>query len=165
MPYNIRTDKYIHDIKYKWYITSDAKDNEFKPLVDNISNSNQSCFIDGSAGVGKSTLINMIKQNIRDINKEEDEESEKEETVTIMRIKQQYEAIKNKMLTTTERLKTKLSKTRKEEAEQRIKFFMKSWRNYRKNCHNKKQQRLKQIILNHMYHLHQQTSRHLLLME
>ena len=40
-----------------------------------------------------------------------------------MRIKQQYEAIKNKMFTTTERLKTELSKTRKEEAEQRIKKY------------------------------------------
>ena len=63
----------------------------------------------------------MIKQKITVMNNEEEqnEESEKEESVTIMRIKQQYDSIKNKILTTTERLKNKLSKTRKEEAEQR----------------------------------------------
>ena len=46
-----------------------------------------------------------------------------------MRIKQQYESVNKKILTTTERLKTKLSKTRKEEVEQRIKKKMKSWKN------------------------------------
>ena len=127
MPYNIRTDKYIHDIKYKWNITSDVKDNEFKPLVDNILNSNQSCFIDGPAGEGKSTLKNMIKQKIRDMNNEEEQndESEKEERVTIMRIKQQYESIKNKILT-TERLKTKLSNTRRKKQNKELKNIIKS---------------------------------------
>ena len=37
-----------------------------------------------------------------------------------MKIKQEYEIIKTKSLATTERLKTKLSKTRKQEAEERI---------------------------------------------
>ena len=51
---------------------------------------------------------------------------EKEDSVSIMRIKQQYESIQKKILTTNERSKIKLSKTRKEETDQRIKNIMKS---------------------------------------
>ena len=37
-------------LNIKWNITPDVEDNEFKPLVDNILNFNQSGFIDGPAG-------------------------------------------------------------------------------------------------------------------
>jgi ABC-type lipoprotein export system ATPase subunit len=66
MSYNVRTDKYIHDIKYNWKITPDVDDNDFKPLVNKMIDSNESYFFMGAAGCGKSTLINILKQNIRE---------------------------------------------------------------------------------------------------
>ena len=60
MSNNIRTDKYIHDIKYNWNITPDIDDNNFKPLVNKIIDFNESYFITGPGGAGKSTLINML---------------------------------------------------------------------------------------------------------
>ena len=41
MPNNIITDKYIHDIKYNWNIIPDVDDNNFKPLVNKIIDSNE----------------------------------------------------------------------------------------------------------------------------
>jgi deoxyadenosine/deoxycytidine kinase len=65
MPNNIRKDLYTHDIKYNWNITPDVDDNNFEPLVNKIIDSNESYFITGPGGAGKSTLINMLKQRIR----------------------------------------------------------------------------------------------------
>jgi putative ribosome biogenesis GTPase RsgA len=62
MPNNIRKDLYTHDIKYNWNITPDVNDDNFEPLVNKIIDSNQSYFITGPGGAGKSTLINMLKQ-------------------------------------------------------------------------------------------------------
>jgi energy-coupling factor transporter ATP-binding protein EcfA2 len=66
MSNNFRTDKYIHGIKYNWNITPNVEDNNFEPLVTKIIDSNESYFITGAAGCGKSTLINMLKQSIKD---------------------------------------------------------------------------------------------------
>ena len=81
-----------------------------------------------------------------------------------MKIKQQYEAIKNKMLTITERLKTKLSKTRKEEAEQRIKKYNEELKKLEKELSEQKTTEIEADKIQ-SYHLHQQTLQHLSLME
>ena len=44
--------------------TPDVEDNEFKPLIDKIIDSNQSWLINGPPGAGKTTLINMIKEKL-----------------------------------------------------------------------------------------------------
>ena len=67
MSNNIRTDLYTHDIKYNWNITPDVDDNNFEPLVNEIIESNESYFITGPGGAGKSTLINMLKKKIEKI--------------------------------------------------------------------------------------------------
>ena len=50
---------------YNWKLISDVGDNDFKPLVNKIVNSNQSYFIRGPGGSGKTTLLkdydNLIK--------------------------------------------------------------------------------------------------------
>ena len=74
MSNNIRTDKYIHDIKYNWKITPDVDDNNFDPLVNKIIDSNESYFITGPGGAGKSTLINMLKQKIRELNEDDEDD-------------------------------------------------------------------------------------------
>ena len=43
--------------------------NEFKPLIDKIIDSNQSWLINGPPGAGKTTLINMIKEKLTEDNK------------------------------------------------------------------------------------------------
>ena len=45
----------------RWNKTGDVEDNDFKPIVDRILNSKQSIVINGKAGCGKSTLINMMQ--------------------------------------------------------------------------------------------------------
>ena len=57
LPYRIRTEKYVPDINYSWNVTRDVKDNDFKPLVDKIIKSDDSYFITGPGGAGKSTTI------------------------------------------------------------------------------------------------------------
>ena len=50
MQETMRTDIY-KDIKYyNWRVIPDVEDNDFKPLVDKVINSNQSCFITGPGG-------------------------------------------------------------------------------------------------------------------
>ena len=68
MSNNIRTEKYIHDIKYNWNVIPDVEDNNFEPLISKIIYSNESYFITGAGGCGISTLINMLKQRIRELN-------------------------------------------------------------------------------------------------
>jgi energy-coupling factor transporter ATP-binding protein EcfA2 len=48
----------------KWNITDDVSDNDFNPLVNLIIDSNKGINIDGCAGSGKSTLINMLKNKL-----------------------------------------------------------------------------------------------------
>ena len=55
----IRTDTYIYEPK-KWTV----EDNDFKPIVDKVIELNQSCFITGPAGTGKSQLIRQIKNEL-----------------------------------------------------------------------------------------------------
>ena len=50
MSNNIRTEKYIHDIKYNWNVIPDVEDNNFEPLVNKIIESNESYFITGPGG-------------------------------------------------------------------------------------------------------------------
>jgi len=59
-----RTDTYIYEPK-KWTVYNDVEDNDFKPIVDNVFELNQSCFITGPAGTGKSQLIRQIKQELQ----------------------------------------------------------------------------------------------------
>jgi len=59
----IRTETYDY-IFQKWKITDDITDNDFTPLVNLIINSNKGVNIDGCAGAGKSTLINMLKTKL-----------------------------------------------------------------------------------------------------
>ena len=63
-----RKEKYILESQ-DWNITPDVEDNEFKPLVDKIIDSNQSWLINGPPGAGKTTLINTIKEILREDNK------------------------------------------------------------------------------------------------
>jgi energy-coupling factor transporter ATP-binding protein EcfA2 len=139
MSNNFRTDKYIHDIKYNWNIAPDVEDNNFEPLVKKIIDSNESYFITGAAGCGKSTLINMIKQNIRENIETDDEEVVvKKETKAITNIKsviackrhKQEKAIdkinakiqikESKLEDSAKRLLTKLSCAKKKETQERI---------------------------------------------
>ena len=48
----------------KWRVVNDVEDNNFKPLVDTVINSNKSFFITGPAGTGKSQLIRDIKDEL-----------------------------------------------------------------------------------------------------
>jgi ABC-type lipoprotein export system ATPase subunit len=171
MSNNFRTDKYIHDIKYNWNITPDVEDNNFEPLVKKIIDSNESYFITGAAGCGKSTLINMIKENIRE-NIETDDEEElvllktvKEETRSIKNIKsviacklhKQEKAIdkinakihikESKLEDSAKRLLTKLSCAKKLETQQRI----------NKNCFELA--KLYQPMKNYFYFLNQKMKR------
>ena len=38
----------------KWTVCNDLEDNDFKPIVDKVVELNESCFITGPAGTGKS---------------------------------------------------------------------------------------------------------------
>ena len=54
-----RKEQFKRDVKYeniilKWKTYEDVEDNNFKPLVDTVINKNESFFITGSAGTGKS---------------------------------------------------------------------------------------------------------------
>jgi chromosomal replication initiation ATPase DnaA len=64
-----RKQHYKRDVKYenkilKWKTYEDVEDNDFKPLVDTVINRNESFFITGSAGTGKSQLIRAIKEEL-----------------------------------------------------------------------------------------------------
>ena len=63
MPKYKRSNKY-ELIKSEWEIYNDVEDNNFKPLVNKVLNSNQSFFITGPAGTGKSELIRQIKSEL-----------------------------------------------------------------------------------------------------
>jgi predicted AAA+ superfamily ATPase len=69
-----------------------VEDNNFEPLVKKIIDSNESYFITGAAGCGKSALINMLKKNIRENIETYDEEEVvvKKETRAITNIKKCY---------------------------------------------------------------------------
>ena len=58
-----REDQYINE-SLKWNKIEDVNDNDFKPLVDAVINSDKSYFITGSAGTGKSQLIRDIKKEL-----------------------------------------------------------------------------------------------------
>ena len=59
----IRTEVYTMD-KLNWNEYDDVNDNDFKPLVDTIIDSEQSFHILGRAGTGKSTLIKQIQEKL-----------------------------------------------------------------------------------------------------
>ena len=142
MSNNIRTDKYIHDIKYNWNVVPDVEDNNFEPLVKKILDSNESYFITGAGGSGKSTLINMLKQRIREFEETDDEEEEEVKTVkdttaiikiknniaakkeklekAIVKINTKIQAKESKLEDGAKRLLTKLSCNKKLETQQRI---------------------------------------------
>ena len=70
MSNNMRTDNYIHDIKYNWNVIPDVEDNNFELWINKIIDSNESYFITGAGGCGKSTLINMLKQKLENSTKQ-----------------------------------------------------------------------------------------------
>ncbi len=49
---------------YNWKLTTDVEDNDFKPLVNKIMNSNQSYFITGPGGSGKTTLLKQLQSEL-----------------------------------------------------------------------------------------------------
>lgn len=59
----MRTDKFEY-IKPKFNIINDVEDNNFKPLIEKIMNLD-GCSIEGIAGSGKSTIINMLVKEIK----------------------------------------------------------------------------------------------------
>lgn len=63
MPKYSRRNKY-ELVQKKWKIFNDVKDNNFKPLVDKVLELDQSLFITGPAGTGKSELIRQIKNEL-----------------------------------------------------------------------------------------------------
>ena len=46
---------------YNWKLTYDVEDNDFKPLVDKIMKSDQSYFITGPGGSGKTSLLKQLQ--------------------------------------------------------------------------------------------------------
>ncbi len=56
-----RTDMYKDMRYYNWKLTPDVEDNDFKPLVDKIRNSNQSYFITGPGGSEKTALFKQLQ--------------------------------------------------------------------------------------------------------
>ncbi len=48
----------------EWTKTGDVEDNDFKLIVDRIINARQSLVINGKDRCGKSTLINMMQQEM-----------------------------------------------------------------------------------------------------
>jgi hypothetical protein len=64
MPNHVRTDTYMHK-HLEFNIFSDVEGNDFIPLVNQILVSNQSWHIDGRAGCGKSTLVNMLQKELK----------------------------------------------------------------------------------------------------
>jgi hypothetical protein len=63
LPKYLRTERYDYT-KPEFTIYSDVEDNNFKPLVDLVLDSNKSIHIDGRAGCGKSTLIKMLQSEM-----------------------------------------------------------------------------------------------------
>jgi DNA replication protein DnaC len=63
MPLYSRNKTYEYEY-FKWQVVDDVEDNDFKPLVDTVINSNKSYFITGPAGTGKSQLIRDIKDQL-----------------------------------------------------------------------------------------------------
>ena len=59
-----RTEIYKYEPK-QWNLFNDVEDNSFKPLVDKIVELNQSFFITGQAGTGKSHLIRQLKEQLK----------------------------------------------------------------------------------------------------
>jgi predicted AAA+ superfamily ATPase len=49
---------------YNWKLISDVEDNDFKPLVDKIMNFNQSYFITGPGGSGKTSLLKQLQAEL-----------------------------------------------------------------------------------------------------
>jgi 5-methylcytosine-specific restriction endonuclease McrA len=64
----MRKEKYVLESQ-EWNITPDVEDNEFKPLINKIIDSNQSWLINGPPGAGKTFLINEIKKTLTEDNK------------------------------------------------------------------------------------------------
>ena len=64
MQETLRTDIYKDMRYYNWKLTNDVEDNDFKPLVDKIMNSNQSYFITGPGGSGKTTLLKQLQSEL-----------------------------------------------------------------------------------------------------
>jgi len=63
-----RENVYTYEPKH-WNIFTDVKDNDFQPLVNQVFELNQSAFITGPAGTGKSELIRQIKTKLDAENK------------------------------------------------------------------------------------------------
>ncbi len=60
-----RTD-ILNDMRYcNWKLTFDVEDNDFKPLVDKIMKSEQSYFITGPGGSGKTTILKQLQDVFR----------------------------------------------------------------------------------------------------
>jgi hypothetical protein len=60
---------YKRDVKYehsnlKWSVINDVENNDFKPLINLIMESNEGINIDGRAGTGKSTLIKGLQDEM-----------------------------------------------------------------------------------------------------
>jgi len=68
LPKYIRTEQYEH-VEPVWSEVNDVDDNNFKPLIKHIIESNNSIHIDGRAGTGKSTLIKGLQQELTKLNK------------------------------------------------------------------------------------------------
>ena len=64
LPSYVRKDKYDHK-EAGWKIQKDVADNDFKPLVDNILDSHESCHVDGMAGTSKSTLVRLLREEMK----------------------------------------------------------------------------------------------------
>ena len=81
-------------------VIPDVEDNNFEPLINKIIDSNESYFITCPGGCGKSTLINMLKQRIRELNETDESDDEVEpvkDTTAITDIKNKIESKKRKI--------------------------------------------------------------------
>jgi ABC-type lipoprotein export system ATPase subunit len=64
MQETMRTDIFNDMRYYNWKLISDVEDNDFKPLVDKIMKSEQSFFITGPGGSGKTSLLKLIQAEL-----------------------------------------------------------------------------------------------------
>ncbi len=62
MQETFRTNTYKDMKYYNWKLMFDVEDNYFKSLVDRIMKSNQSYFITGPGGSGKTSLLKQLQE-------------------------------------------------------------------------------------------------------
>ena len=64
MQETLRTNTYKDIKNYEWKSIPDVKDNNFEPFIKRIMKSNQSYFITGPGGSGKTSLLKQLQEEL-----------------------------------------------------------------------------------------------------